>query len=177
MRISIRKLVVPIVMALVGLTAFVSPVFAQSGPSSEWTAPSTLLTGRLCETSGSFCVGSATVDLFAVVSERNPGRTVDLIDQGTIFMQHEVYKIVLNVDPTKCVAAANDLSHVVIHSCGDSGVDWARDPNTNGHLRFFNREATNALNSKQYLTGFDDGGDFFLEPGGRAGFFYAFDLS
>ncbi len=39
MNMSPRKLVVPIVMAFAAVTVFVSPAFAQSGASSEWTAP------------------------------------------------------------------------------------------------------------------------------------------
>jgi hypothetical protein len=99
-----------------------------------------------------------------------------LVDQNRTFEGHEIYKIRFHADTTKCVAAANDLVRVVIHPCDGVGVDWAVNPNANGHLRFINKEATIALGFDQYLGGFNDGGDYALESLGLRGVFYAFDL-
>jgi hypothetical protein len=160
---------------LLGATATVAmPIAMFATPA---TASATIvLTGHLCETNGNFCVGSTSLDLSSAVSERNPGRTLDLVDQNRAFEGDEIYKIRFHADRTKCVASANDLSRVVIHPCDGVGVDWAKDPNANRHLRFINREATIALNSNQYLAGFNDGGDYALEPLGLSGVLYAFDL-
>jgi len=70
--ISARKLAVPIVMALTALAVFVSPAFAQSGPSSEWTAPAVSSTTAIpLSPTTNRCVNSGhTVPCWAVT--KNP---------------------------------------------------------------------------------------------------------
>jgi hypothetical protein len=148
------------------------------------TAPSAgaAPTPHICESFGSFCVGSANLDLFTAVTERNPGRDFTLIPLGTNFDGFPTFDIVFSADPSKCVAAANNLSDVVIHPCnGGEGVVWARNHQTNGHDRWINRRATEAACSsvttcaEQELSGRDNGTQFILRAEGTAGLFQQFD--
>ena len=65
---------------------------------------------------------------------------------------------------------------MVIHPCnGGFGVVWARDHQATGHDRWINREASQAANSKEELSGRDNGTQFILRPEGTAGLFQQFD--
>lgn len=131
---------------------------------------------RICESFGSFCVGSADFNLFTAVTERNPGRDFTLISLGTTFDGFPNFDIVFSGDPSDCVAAANNLSDVVIHPCnGGSGVVWARDHQANGHDRWINREASQSAGVEEVLSGRNNGTQFLVRQNGTSGLFQQFD--
>src|SRR5262249_51753831 len=119
---------------------------------------------HLCETFGNYCVGAANLDPFTPVAERNPGRDIDKNSIGGQVDGLPRYELAFSADPSKCVAAANNLNDVVIHPCnGGSGVVWGQD-SSSGHLRFLNQEVFNANGSRVYLCGHNNGTQFLLRP-------------
>jgi hypothetical protein len=144
-------------------------------PAAIFTAPpagaSTAF--HMCETYGSYCVGSADLNLYTAVSERNPGRLIIPVSLGGEFDNYGTWLLEFNNDPSECVAAANNLSDVVIHPCnGGSGVVWARD-NSSGNDKWINQEASEGLGI-WYLSGSDQGRDYFLDLLGVTGTYQAF---
>lgn len=118
---------------------------------------------HLCETYGSYCVGSDNLDLFTAVVEKpkstGGGRNLIATPLGGSFHGFPTYLLQFSSDATKCVASANDPwgGGVVIHPCnGGTGVVWARDTST-GHLRWVNRYASGDNGNSVYLEGQDNG--------------------
>lgn len=117
-----------------------------------------------------WCIGSDTTDLFAAVVERTcPGRKWDEVSLG-----NSQWLIELHSDPTKCIAANNAETKVVLHPCsGGFGVVWIRERSSAGHDLWLNRV------SNLYLSGPDGsspGGQFFLDfRNGTAGELQQFD--
>ncbi len=167
-----RRIVVRFLFAATAALAIPAAMFAAPLPVSAATA------FHMCESFGNYCVGSADLNFGTAVSERIPGRLIIHDSLGGFFDNLPTYLLRFNADPTKCVAAASNLSDVVIHACnGGLGVVWARDHNSSsGNDRWINREASQAKDTKEYLSGRNNGSQFFLAPVGQTGAFQRFNF-
>jgi hypothetical protein len=152
------------VRAAVRLLAVLSvPIMLLAAP-----LPASAAGRHMCETYGSYCVGSDNLSLYTAVTEKpeSTGGGRNLIDTplGGHFDGFPTYLLQFADDATKCVASDNAAIEVVIHPCnGGTGVIWARDI-TNGHLRWLNVYAApmgfleGYNNGTQYGLGFADDG-------------------
>jgi hypothetical protein len=149
----IRKAIRTATVLLAAL-AIPAAVLAASPPANAVNG------NTMCETYGAYCLNTADFSLYTPVTERLAGGryiTAVLITNIT-FEGRPVFKLVFNGDTSKCVAAANNNSDVVIHSCEDAnGVIWALRTN-NGSDMWINRQATGAFNQDMYLSGRNCGG-------------------
>jgi hypothetical protein len=163
--------VLAVVVAALGLS-----VAAVAVPMSASAA-----TPLLCETNGSFCVGSAAISANTAIQERIPGRDITLAPQGTEFGQDFMaFKLQFSSNRNLCVAAADNLTDVVIRSCTADGTVWGEDlvRNTNGTTSVYwvNKVASPQGQGTHVLSGRDSGTNFQILPLLRAGAFQKFDL-
>src|SRR5438094_111042 len=82
--------------------------------------------GRLCETFGSYCLGSDTLQVNATVTEKSTGRNLTAVLQSGTFEGHAQYKLRFNSNTSLCVTGGA-VVEVVIHNCTDAGTVWAQD--------------------------------------------------
>jgi hypothetical protein len=149
--------------ALVVLGAVIG--IAAVTPAANAATPATL-----CEASGSFCLGSADLNLNTDITERVPGRNLIETPLGTTFDGFPNVELQFSSDPTKCVAVTNNFNAADIHNCnGGAGIVWAAMPK-NGATVFINREASQALGGMWVLAGDNSGTTYFVEPVGGGGF-------
>jgi len=158
-----RRTLVLVVLAVTAFAAIPAAMVARPVPANAAGL-------QLCERSGSYCVGADSLDLFTAVEERTTGR--DLV--FTFFPSNGTWEIAFVRDQSKCVAAANNLSDIVIHACnGGSGVVWFLNC-TNGKERWINRLASANKPMNQYLAGHNNGTQFFLATFDQANTFQQF---
>jgi hypothetical protein len=143
-----------------------------AAPAVILAAPSPAFAGtHLHETNGAYFVNADNLNLYTPVVETSiTGRDLTISWDGTTYFDgfHAV-EIYFNLDHSKCVAAANNLSDVNIHPCnGGSGVIWGEIPldPTHGVYEFFNREATQATGVNLFLAGRNNGTQYQLNAGG-----------
>jgi hypothetical protein len=131
---------------------------------------------HLCETYGSYCLGSANLNLGTTVYETTPGRNLLQTSLGGTFDNHPTYELQFSADLSKCVASANDYDTVVIRACNDFGTVWARIKDDTNVYRWINRYATqhNSFGDTLYLSGYDTGTTFEVRPLGQYGRLYKF---
>jgi hypothetical protein len=155
--------------AAVVLAMFATPalIFAAPLPASASTS------GRLCETYGSYCLGSDTLQLDAVVVEKpvsGGGRNLTAVLQSGTFEGFAQYKLRFNGDTSLCVVAGI-YTDVFINYCSDAGTIWAKDGS-----RWINKANTISFGGGQdvYLAGLNTGNAYFLKHLGQTGYFYQF---
>ncbi len=167
----IRNLIRAGLLLLAGL-AIPAAVLAGPLPAGA-AAPS----GHLCETFGSYCVGTDSLDMYTKVLERNPGRIINEISLGGSFEGHPTYLLQFAGNTAGCVASQNDLFGVDMRPCnGGTGTVWALVTSTAGHQMWLNRLATQSLGFDVYLSGHNNGTQYFLASTGTSGARQQFDL-
>jgi hypothetical protein len=137
--------------------------------------PASAAGDTLCETYGSYCVGSADLNLYTAMDERNPGRNLIETPLGGTYDGHPTYYIQFSADATKCVSAATpNFVRVVIHACGANGTVWAKVDISTGVFRWISRYASEQFGSPLDLGGFNSGSNYFIDAVGVPGAFYSF---
>jgi hypothetical protein len=136
-------------------------IFATASPAFAGT--------HLHETNGAYFVNADNLNLYTpVVENSTTGRDLTISWDGTTYVDgfHGV-TIYFNLDHSKCVAAANNLSDVNIHPCNGGGVIWGEIPLDPAHgvFEFFNREATQATGVNLFLAGRNNATQYQLNAG------------
>jgi hypothetical protein len=157
--ISNKARVVAVMLATLATPAV---IFATASPAFAGT--------HLHETYGAYFVNADNLNLYTpVVENSTTGRDLTISWDGTTYVDgfHGV-EIYFNLDHSKCVAAANNLSDVNIHPCnGGYGVIWGEIPLDPAHgvYEFFNREATQATGVNLFLAGRNNKTQYQLNAG------------
>ena len=126
--------------------------------------------GRICETFGNFCAGSADVNPSTPVVERNPGREIVRQPVGGTVNGFPAVLLRFNANPNVCVGAANNREVVIVPCSVSSSAIWGLNTSS-GHDRYLNAAA------RLYLSGHNAAGSqFFLAPLGTNGAFQQFDF-
>jgi hypothetical protein len=148
----------------VGATAIAaSSLFVASPPASASTGY------YVCETNGSYCVGAPNRTNYAPVVET----TRYLIFFAPTSTQYH-YKLEFALDPTKCVAAANNGYLAVLHPCnGGVGVVWILETGPDGHSDILENQEF----SGKYLAGDNQGDQFHVKNYGANGWYYQFKVT
>lgn len=152
------------VVAMLAMLAVPVVIFATPSPASAASS------GRLCETSGSYCLGSDTLQVDQQVTEKSTGRNLTAVLQSGTFQGHAKYKLRFNGNTSLCVAG-DPFGNVIINNCTGAGTLWAQDGS-----RWISVAATNSFGfgSDIYLCALNDGGAYQLQKLGQNGFFYRF---
>ena len=165
----------------IGVRFMLGATAALAIPVAMFTAPlpvsADAVANQLCEVNGSYCVNVPNFSLDTPVVEGLRGPAILPDSLGGYYQGYPTYLIRFNADLSKCVAAASDLKHVVIHACnGGTGVVWARvHISLSGYDRWINREASSNIGTPEFLSGHDQGGSqYFLAPAGTTGAYQLF---
>jgi hypothetical protein len=143
-------------------------------PAAIFAAPSPAFASgsRLCETSGSHCLGAASLQVNQTVVETSLSSARYLIaaKQSGTFQGHTQYKLKFSGNTGVCVTGGL-VVEVVIHNCGDWGTLWAQDGS-----RWINVDVTKYFNTGYdvYLAGLNNGSAYQLKYLGQGGFLYQF---
>ncbi len=110
---------------------------------------------RLCEASGSYCLGSANTSLYTAIVTKSTGRNLDQTPLGGMYQGEPTYLLQFSSAASDCVGVSNDVSHVEIKPCnGGTGIVWAKVDLGSGKSEWINRYATeNNGTHIEYLTG------------------------
>src|SRR5205814_1707610 len=74
---------------------------------------------HLCETNGSYCLGSQPdIGVARLVTEQSPGRNLVLTPLGGRYDNYPTYLIQFSADPTKCVGTDN-TNVIMIRPCSN----------------------------------------------------------
>ena len=153
-------------VAMLAILAVPAVILAAPLPASAASS------GRLCENSGSYCLGSSSVQANAIVVEKplSGARSLTAVLQSGTFQGHAEYKLRFNANTTLCVAG-DVFENVIIANCTATGTNWAQ-----AGTRWINRAETISFGGGYdvYLAGLNTGNDYFLKYLGQTGFFYQF---
>jgi hypothetical protein len=162
--------------ALLVLAALALPIaiFAGARPASAASNP------HLCETNGSYCLGSQPdINVARVLTAQSPGRNLVLTPLGQRFDDYPTYLIQFSADPSKCVGT-NNATTIMIQPCSNgTGIVWAQQYiGTSGNLavyQYINKAASNYYGDTEYLSGVDRAGaTYYTRPAGKTGAYYKF---
>ncbi len=136
--------------------------------------PASAANNHVCETNGSYCVGAPNLTLYAAVVETTTGRDINIDSASTGARD---FYLKFSADTRLCVAAADNSSDVVIHSCnGGSGIIWRlQDASSTEHCLptcFFKNRKVGL-----YLAGDNKGDQFQLKPHPLGGWYEKFTVS
>lgn len=146
-------------IAVSGLLLAVSPPAYATGPA------------LMCETNGNYCVGDPHHDLplYDPVKEMLAGRILYIDSLGG-----SSYLLRFDDDHSKCVAASNSGTSVVIHRCnGGAGVVWKAALGRDGVSCIFQSQEF----SGKYLSGANNETQFKLKAKYAAGWYQQFIFS
>jgi hypothetical protein len=146
-------------IAVSGLLLAASPAAYASGPA------------LMCETNGNYCVGdpNRSLPLYDPVKEVLAGRILYVSSLGGTS-----YLLRFDDDHSKCVAASDSGTSVVIHRCsGGNGVVWKAALGRDGVSCIFQSQEF----SGKYLSGANNGTQFKLKAKYAAGWYQQFVFS
>jgi len=141
--------------------------------------PASAATPHLCERYDPtvYCVGSASLDLYTSVTERDPGRDLTQVSLGGTFENAPTYSLEFSDDLSECVGVSNDIVKVEVRTCGAVGTVWARVSEGSDLYAWINRYATQNNDQGQilYLSGLGNGSAYEVEPLPTFGWYQKFD--
>jgi hypothetical protein len=170
-----RNLIRRSTLLVLAALAIPAVIFAGALPANAVSNP------HLCETYGSYCLGSQPdIALYRVITESSPGRDLLLTPLGGSYDGYPTYLIQFSADPSHCVGT-DGANVVMIQPCNTgTGIVWAQEyiGTNNGNLavyQYINRNASNYYGEKEYLSGVDRlGAQYYTRPSGRSGVYYKF---
>jgi hypothetical protein len=160
---------------MVLLATFVIPAAVLAGPLPASAAGP----AELCETFGIYCLNTANFNLYVPVTESSvSGRNINAVLQSGTFEGHSLFLLQFNGDTSKCVAAADNNSGIVIHPCnGGYGTIWALKTSSGSDM-WISRVVSKAYGSDIYLSGHECMGcQYGLYGLGVSGAFQKFKFS
>jgi len=174
---AIRRVVVLV------LAALLTPAVVVMAPLSANASTNP----HLCETNGSYCLGSANLAVGTWIQELSPGRNLVLTPLGGHYGPCQpngcpTYLIQFSSDNSKCVGTQSPGgSSLLIRPCnGGAGIVWAQEyvGLTSSNLpvyRYINRYESQFYGAFRYLIGTNSHlATFQALPLGISGFFYKF---
>jgi hypothetical protein len=169
-----RNVVRRSILLVFAVLALPTVIFVGALPASAVSNP------HLCETNGSYCLGSQPdIGVARLVTEQSPGRNLVLTPLGGRYDNYPTYLIQFSADPTKCVGTDN-TNVIMIRPCSNGiGIVWAQQHiGTSGNLaeyQYINRAGSNYYGDTEYLSGVNRAGAvFYTRPSGRTGVYYKF---
>jgi hypothetical protein len=117
--------------AMVMALAAAAALLAASPPASAATTPMQ----RICEASGTFCIGSRALTPGSPVFE-SPGRSINLVQRPNDFLGDHEFWLQFNGDTSLCVGIdPSNHGVAVVQPCSNgTGVLWARGTYKNADL-------------------------------------------
>jgi hypothetical protein len=121
------------------------------------------VTGRICESHGSFCVGAPTIAFEDPVVETAGGRIFQIPTSGGFVL------FAFNADPTRCVAVKNGSDLVEVRACNNvPSALWIPQRGPDGTSCIFQNQLG------LYLSGLDNGSQLHVKTKGLGGWFQQF---